>query len=132
MIHRMSFLRQGRHSVVQALSPCAGLISLSCHTASVSAVLWFPKQATLLQTSVLNFWNVLSSAVHLVNSKASLKKRFCLFIFREKGREGERQGEKYQCVVASHVSPTGDPACNLGMCPDWESYWQPFGSQAGT
>ena len=129
MIHRMSFLRQGRHSVVQALSPCAGLISLSCHTASVSAVLWFPKQATLLQTSVLNFWNVLSSAVHLVNSKASLKKRFCLFIFREKGREGERQGEKYQCeininmrekhrLVASHMPPTGDLAHNPVMCPD--------------
>ena len=23
----------------------------------------------------------------------------------------------------------GDPACNPGMCPDWESNWQPFGLQ---
>ena len=31
--------------------------------------------------------------------------------------EGEREGEKHQCVVASHVPPTGDLAYNLGMCP---------------
>ena len=34
-----------------------------------------------------------------------------------KGREGEREGEKHQYVVASHVSPTGDLACNPGMRP---------------
>ena len=42
-----------------------------------------------------------------------------LFIFRQKGREGEREGQK-QCVVASHVSPPGDLAHNPGMCPAWE------------
>ena len=41
-------------------------------------------------------------------------------IFRERGREGEREGEKYQCVVDSHMAPTGDLARNPGMCPDWE------------
>ena len=43
-----------------------------------------------------------------------------LFIYfrRERGREGEREGEKHQCVVVSHVPPTGDLACNPGMCPD--------------
>ena len=55
--------------------------------------------------------------------------RFYLFIFRERGREGEREGEKHQCVVASHVAPTGDHAHNLGICPAWESNRQPFGSQ---
>ena len=30
------------------------------------------------------------------------------------------------CLCAS----SGDPACNPGMCPDWESNWQPFGLQA--
>ena len=34
-------------------------------------------------------------------------KRFYLFIFREKGREGEREGEKHQCVVATCAPPTG-------------------------
>ena len=52
-------------------------------------------------------------------------------------KEGEKQcvGQK-QCVgekphIASRVHPTGDLACNLGMCPNWELNWQPFGSQAG-
>ena len=53
-----------------------------------------------------------------------------LFIlFLERGREGEREGEKHQGVVASHVAPTGDLACNPGMCPDWESNRRPFGLQ---
>ena len=34
-------------------------------------------------------------------------KGFCLFIFRERGREGEREGEKHQCVVASHTPRNG-------------------------
>ena len=33
--------------------------------------------------------------------------RFCLFISRGRGREGEREGQKYQCVVASHAPPAG-------------------------
>ena len=47
--------------------------------------------------------------------------RFYLFTFRERGREGEREGEKLQCVVASHMAPTGALAHNPDMCPDWES-----------
>ena len=31
------------------------------------------------------------------------------------------EGGGQQCVVASPVSPTGDLACNRGICPDWES-----------
>ena len=55
---------------------------------------------------------------------------FYLFIFREWEREGERRGEKHQCVVASRTPPTGDLACNPGMCPDWELNQRLFGSQA--
>ena len=40
--------------------------------------------------------------------------------FRERAREGEREQEKHQCVVASPVPPSGDLACNPGMCPDQE------------
>ena len=43
----------------------------------------------------------------------------------------EKKREKHQCVVASHAPPTGDLACNPGMCPDWELNRRPFGSQAG-
>ena len=57
--------------------------------------------------------------------------RFYLFIFRQRGREKEREGEKHQCVVASRVPCTGDLAYNPGMCPNWESNWQPFGLQNG-
>ena len=41
-------------------------------------------------------------------------------IFREKGREGDREGEKHQCVVVSRAFFTGDPARSPGLCPDWE------------
>ena len=62
----------------------------------------------------------------------SLKKDVHLFIFRERGKEGEREGEKHQRVVASHAPPAWDLACNPGMCPDWELNPPPFGLQAGT
>ena len=48
-----------------------------------------------------------------------LKKR--LYLFLERGREGE----KHRCVVASHMPPTGDLACNPGM-------WQRLGIQPAT
>ena len=35
------------------------------------------------------------------------------------------------CLLCTAPS-TGDLAHNPGMCPDWESNWQPFGSQAST
>ena len=57
-------------------------------------------------------------------------KRFYLFIFRERRREGEREGKKHQCVVAFQVPHTGDLAHNPGMCPDWGSNQWPFGSHA--
>ena len=58
--------------------------------------------------------------------------RFYLFTFRERGREGESEGEKHHCVVASHGHPTEDLAGNPGMCHGWELNRQPFGSQAST
>ena len=55
-----------------------------------------------------------------------------LFILRERGREGDREGEKHPCVVASRAPPTGDLACNPGMCLNRELNLRPFGSQAST
>ena len=57
-------------------------------------------------------------------------KRLYLFIFRE-GKGGGKRGRQHQCVIASQVPLTGDPAHNPGTCPDWESNQQPFASQAG-
>ena len=49
---------------------------------------------------------------------------FYLFIFRKRGKEGERKGERYQCVIASHVLPTGGgtQACAL----DWDQIGHPL------
>ena len=71
---------------------------------------------------------IASTAVYIYIYIYIKKTTFYLFIFRERGREGEREGEKRQCVVASHVAPTGDLTRNPGMCPDWESNQWPFGS----
>ena len=43
--------------------------------------------------------------------------RFYLFIFKERGRVGEGEGEKHQCVVASCALPTGDLARNPSHVP---------------
>ena len=69
----------------------------------------------------------------LKRTNSFFKGFFIYFYFqRERGREGERDGEKHQCVVASHMHPTGDLAHNSGMCPEWQSNGWPFGSQADT
>ena len=78
-------------------------------------------------TIVLTPWIILEQYLPTLNFVL----RFYLFILGERGREGEREGEKHHCVVASHAPPTGDLACNLGMYPDWESNQQSFGSRAG-
>ena len=61
-----------------------------------------------------------------------LKKKDFIYLFLERWMR-EKEGEKHQCVVASHVSPLGTHlACNPGMYPNWESNWPPFSSKAGT
>ena len=48
----------------------------------------------------------------------------CHLFFREKRKEGEREGEKRSCVrdtIASRTPPPGSLARNPGVCPEWES-----------
>ena len=45
----------------------------------------------------------------------SFFKRFYLFIFRERGRKGEREEEKHHRAVASCAPSTTDLAVNPGM-----------------
>ena len=52
-----------------------------------------------------------------------------LFVFTERGRKRDREGEKHQFVAVSRAPLTGDLAQNPGMCPDRESNLRPFGSQ---
>ena len=53
-----------------------------------------------------------------------------IYLFLERGKGKEKEGEKHHCVVASHAPPTRDLSHNPGMCSDWESNQWPFGSQA--
>ena len=61
-----------------------------------------------------------------------LKKYFIyLCLDRGKGREKERERDiNVRLLLMS--PPTGDLACNLGMCPGWELNPSPFGLQACT
>ena len=43
------------------------------------------------------------------------------FIYFQTEGKGGREGEKYQCEVASRAPPPGDLSRNPGMCPGWES-----------
>ena len=109
----------GQHSVHWAIPARArmpfmntryGLCCMDCvHLTSFHSIRFFPSHSTF---------------------KTIFKTDFIyLFTFRERGREGEGEGEKHQCVVASHMPPPGDLACNPGLCTGWESNWWPFGSQ---
>ena len=44
-----------------------------------------------------------------------------MYLLVERGEGREKEGEKHPCVVASHMPPTGDLACNpapsLGIEP---------------
>ena len=50
------------------------------------------------------------------------------FVERGEGREKDRE-RSISVWLPLACPPTGDLACNPGMCPDWESICQPFGSQ---
>ena len=75
--------------------------------------------------------------IYRVSMSATQREKVILCIFRERGRAGEREGEKHGCVretsisCLSHVPPTGDLTHNPGKCPDWKLNWRPFVSQAG-
>ena len=46
-------------------------------------------------------WLIVSLFISGFSTNPVFIKRFYLFIFRQKGREGEREGEKQQCVVGT-------------------------------
>ena len=63
---------------------------------------------------VSTYTSILAGTLPLFCFVLFFKILFILF-FRE--GKGEWEGEKHQCVVASHALPAGDLACNPGMCP---------------
>ena len=77
------------------------------------------------------FHNLDAKNIKTLSREAKLFLYDFIYLFLERGREGEREEEKHQCVVASHAPPTGVLAHNPGMWSDWELNWQHFGFQAG-
>ena len=105
----------------------------------LGAVAWITDRPTKLRCwlDTLHFFTYVEFQIGIsslkkwyltIPSYKYLFKKRILNLFLE-GKE-EREGEKHQCVVASHVPPTRDMACNPGTCPDWNLNQQPFGSQA--
>ena len=74
----------------------------------------------------------LKNSLEKIRSSFFLFKDYlCIYLFLERGEGKEKEEQKYQCVVASRIPPTGDLAHNPGMNPDWESNQLPCGLQAG-
>ena len=63
--------------------------------------------------------------------KTLFKNIYIFFVERGEGKEKKRE-RNINVWLPLTCAPTGDLARNPGMCPDWESNWQLFGSQAGT
>ena len=51
------------------------------------------------------------------------------FLNFQRERKGGGERERNISQVTSHILPTGDLTHNPGMCHDWASDWQIFGSQ---
>ena len=55
-----------------------------------------------------------------------------MYLVVERGKGRKKRGRETSICGCLLHAPTGDLACNPGMCPDWEWYRRPFASQAGT
>ena len=72
--------------------------------------------------TITTFLEHISKATYEADLKGCTEVRACLFLFLERGRWRERNIDvpEIHRLVASHMSPTGDLACNPDMCPDQE------------
>ena len=74
-----------------------------------------------------NYWNP-DLLGRTICAEMNMFFRLFIYLFSERGEGREKEREtNNQCVVTSYAPPTGDLACNLGMCPYWELNWWPFG-----
>ena len=69
-------------------------------------------------------------SLFLVQSPTSFVFKDFIYLFLEREEEKEKERERNINVWLPLAHPL--LALNPGMCPDWESDWQLFGSQAGT
>ena len=79
-------------------------------------------------------WKIGHSLVWIFNLPFFFK-RFYLFIFTERGREGERDEKRHHCEretfigCLSHSTRLKTQPATPSTCPDWESNRQPFALQ---
>ena len=64
--------------------------------------------------------------VYLILCHFKFFNRFYFFIFRDRGREGDGEGDKHWCGREILINCPLN-ACNPGMCPDLALNWWPFG-----
>ena len=74
-----------------------------------------PKDSVKKQLGLTKEYSSMAGYKINIQKSVAFFKRFYLFL--ERGREREREGEKHQCVVVSCTPPTGDLAHNPGTCP---------------
>ena len=115
--------------------PLFSLLRTKAHLCSHSlphfCILCFEGSLKAISFIVVSFAHAVKGTHFKCTIRLGVFKDF-IYLFLERGREGDREGEKHQCVVAFHTPPTGDLACKPVMCPDWESNQSLFGSQTST
>ena len=84
-------------------------------------------QILVRMQSLFHSWRKANWDSHFGRQFGNFFSFFKLFLERGEGREKERERN-----VNVWLPPTGDLACNPGMCPDWKSNGWPFGLQDGT
>ena len=104
----------GMTSIIEGLSPYGGPVNELINDDTIAGLNLFSPG-----TASCGYYDM-STTLPLQRPDVCLIVGFYLFIFLEKGREGESEGEKHPCVVASCVPPTRGLAHNPGMCPNWE------------
>ena len=85
---------------------------------------------------IFNLWSLRHNSCYFFKSRGLLFFLRILFIFRERRRKGEREGEKHQCVRETSIACLLlTPSWGCGQqprCVPWQELnrW-PFGSQVG-
>ena len=102
---------------------------------------WFFISSWIISMSAWkNQWTFLSTRPNIAMYSFLVKSRNIyfpkiLFIFKERGREGQKQGKKHQCTRETSISchsHAPNLVHNPGMCPERESNQCPFSSQVGS
>ena len=79
----------------------------------------------------LNMCKALWFFSYIFNSSLFLCRKYFIYLFLERGEGREKERERNINVWLPLVHPpTGDLACNPGLCPAWELNQGPFGSWA--